>query len=148
MASGKEKPISPGEDEQKYVPVFSARDPEEAERYRDLFEDHDIAAVIGSPEDADAETEGVPVLVPWACQEEAREIIADLEDSDVLEVEDDLLEEEEETELGLEGELDIEAEPSAEPAEAPEGLDSEFIHLLNESDEDADEYDEDDEEEG
>ena len=146
MASGKERPNFSSEDDQKYVPVFFARDHEEAERYRDLFEDHDIAAIIGSEDDVDAEAEGVPVLVPWVCQEEAREIIADLEDSEVLEVDEDLLEDEdEEVELGIEG-VELDTEPAAESSEAPEGLDSEFIQLLNEGDEDADEYD--DEEEG
>jgi len=72
-----------------YVPVLMATSIREAEEYCQLFSDHDIDAVIGDEELAEADIDcklpgrgmigALPVLVAEEMLEEAREIIADRE---------------------------------------------------------------------
>jgi hypothetical protein len=113
-----------------FVSVVFARNVEQAERFRELLEDHDIPALVGSSDDIDVESEewqaarrqgmthGVPVLVPEALLDEASEVIADLDDTTGMEEddkdEDDEDEDEEESEegcgLGEEAEADMEEE--------------------------------------
>jgi hypothetical protein len=105
-------------DEDQYVPAFVARSREEAQRYCDLLDDHDIPACVGDPEALeDAEeiaapgrlTRGVAVMVPEALLDEASEVIADREDAEeFLLEEEDLLDDEDEDEFDLEEELDPE----------------------------------------
>jgi hypothetical protein len=91
-----------------FVPAVFARNREEAERYRELLDDHDIPARIGSDDElsdeADPEqhkarkrgmTHGVAILVPEALLEEASEVIADREDFAEFDEEDEEDEEEE-----------------------------------------------------
>ena len=79
-----------------YAAVLVARSLEEAEHYCQLFNDHDIDAVIGDGDLDDVRTErkltgdsaigGVPVLVAEEMLDEAKEIIADREDLDEFQV--------------------------------------------------------------
>jgi len=127
-----EEDFASAEEQSEFVPVIFARSREDAERYRDLLEDHNIPAVVGT--DADDEdalpsrsgmTHGVDVLVPEALLDEASEIIADREDLDEFapteEVDDD--DEDEDDDFGL---------------TESESLDPDF---------DADEYDDEEEDE-
>lgn len=128
------------EEQSEFVPVIFARSREDAERYRDLLEDHNIPAVVGT--DADEEdalpsrsgiTHGVDVLVPEALLDEASEIIADREDLDEFAPTEELDEddEDEDDEFGL---------------SADEPLDEEIDEdeLDDEEDEEEDDEDEDD----
>jgi hypothetical protein len=86
--------FEPDENESsEYVPAVIARSMEEAERYRELLDDHDIPAIIGADEAEEEQrrrrssrrkgiSRGVPVLVPEALLDEASEIIADREEGD------------------------------------------------------------------
>ncbi len=104
-----------------FVPAVFARSVDEAEKYRELLDDHDIPAIIGTAdhdenadedEDEDAPrrhssrglTRGVPVLVPEALLDEAGEIIAETEESDEFSLDDDY-DSDEEDELDIEDEL-------------------------------------------
>lgn len=76
-----------GQDEaDQYVPVLYAHSVEEAERYCQLLEDHDIPAIVDDDyEDLESVhssgvRQGVPVLAPGSFQEEAQALIADLEE--------------------------------------------------------------------
>ena len=83
-----------------FVPAFLARSAEEAEGYRQLLDDHDIPAIVGTDEDVDEKgsefegvrrsgmTHGVPVLVPDVLLDEASEVIADREKIDDLDEDD------------------------------------------------------------
>ena len=69
----------------QYVPVLYAHSVEEAERYCQLLEDHDIPAIVDDDyEDLEAfenseVRQGVAVLAPGCCQEEAQALIANVE---------------------------------------------------------------------
>jgi len=102
-----------------FVPAVFARSMEEAEKYRQLLDDHDIPAIIGSAEHGEGEdsppsqssrgfSRGVPVLVPDALLDEAGEVIADSEESDefALDEEYDADDDEEEDDFDLEEDLD------------------------------------------
>lgn len=116
MAKKDEEYIPSDEDDSQFVPVMFARSGEEAERYRDLLEDHGVPAMIGSERDAEAEgaspsgpsmTHGVEVLVPEALLDEASEIIADREDLDEFSADDETDEEEDDDDkVDLSEELD------------------------------------------
>lgn len=76
-----------GQDEaDQYVPVLYAHSVEEAERYCQLLEDHDIPAIVDDDyEDLESfhslsVRQGVPVLAPVSFREEAQALIADLEE--------------------------------------------------------------------
>ena len=90
------------EDLGEYAPVVYGQSHEEAEKYRQLLEDHDVPAVIDEDYEPMAARatgtvqEGVPVLVPESRLEEARGYIASIEemgelvdDEDYLDGEDD-----------------------------------------------------------
>jgi len=98
-----------------FVPVVFSRGAEEAHRYRELLDDHDIPAIVGD-EDTEGKSEtgddvqaaqmtrGVPVLVPDALLDEASEVIADRESLEEFAITDEDAEEDdedEEDELGL-----------------------------------------------
>jgi hypothetical protein len=134
-----------------FVPAVFARSFEEAERYRELLDDHDIPAIIGNDEEDEEKvgkkskgrgmTRGVPVLVPEVLLDEASEVIADREEIDEFETaEDDLAEDEDEEddEFELTEELDLEDEEQFED-------DDELFE--DEVDEDSDEDELDDDEE-
>lgn len=78
-----------------YIPAVYGRCLEEAEKYRQLLEDHDVPAIIdeeyepGSAQNPGDVTQGVPVLVPESLLDEARAYIASLEEMKELVVEDD-----------------------------------------------------------
>lgn len=108
-----------GDEYTDFVPAVFARAIAEAELYRELLNDHDIPALIGTDEELDEDdlasrqarsremTHGVPVLVPEALLDEASEIIADREDLDEFGTEGDEQDEEDEDEgFGLDGQLD------------------------------------------
>ena len=83
------------EDLGNYVPVAYAKGLSEAERYRQLLEDHDIPALLDEDLEADPParrrpgTHGVPILVPESLLEDSREFIADFEERDSLIEEED-----------------------------------------------------------
>jgi len=108
-----------------YVPIVIAMSRQEAERYRQLFNDHDIDAIVGDEELDQAKVKvklprggrsaigGVPVLVAEEMIEEAREVLADRDDVESFHVnqeddleEDDQEEEDEEFKLDEDEELD------------------------------------------
>jgi hypothetical protein len=117
-----------------FVPAVFARSLNEAQKYQELLNDHDIPAIVGLDEELQSEddtphvkrrkgmTHGVPVLVPEVLLDEASEVIADREEHDEFEtdedddLEDDEDEEEEEFELE-EGEELEEAEEEEEEAD-------------------------------
>ena len=76
-----------GHDEaDQYVPVLYAHSVEEAERYCQLLEDHDIPAIVDDDYedlesfDSSDVRQGVAVLAPGSFQEEAQALIANLEE--------------------------------------------------------------------
>jgi len=128
-----------------FVPAVFARSIEEAEKYRELLNDHDIPAVMGDEEEEDDSTRrprrrgmtrGVPVLVPEALLDEASEIIADREQLEEYEISDDEFdnEEDEDETFALSSDLDLDEEEDLE--EEDEFFDEEDFE------EDADELDE------
>jgi hypothetical protein len=104
----KEEPYeSSGEEYSDFVPAVFARNMQDAERYCELLEDHDIPAILGTEDEETEEkslkkartrrmTHGVPVLVPEVLLDEASIVIADREDIDEYEDEEEEDEEEEE----------------------------------------------------
>lgn len=73
-----------------FVPAVVARSADEAEQYRELLDDHDIPAIIGTDEDLPGQDDnddkaqrehivgrGIPVLVPGTLLDEASGVIAD-----------------------------------------------------------------------
>lgn len=107
---------------EELTPVVYGRDIEEAERFRDLLEDHEIPAVIAD-EDGDFPRSAageVPVLVPAELLEEAGEIIAEREDLDEFEVEDDEFYDEDEDEEDELTELDADVYGAVEEEEEEE----------------------------
>ncbi|MFP4053153.1 MAG: hypothetical protein ACLFV7_04740 [Phycisphaerae bacterium] len=101
----------------EFVPAVFARNEEDAEKYREILEDHDIPVVLSDetgPQDPDEEepavprrnmTRGVAVMVPDALLDEASEIIADREDTEEFEEDDELFDDEEEDEFDLDEEF-------------------------------------------
>jgi hypothetical protein len=115
----------------EYVPAVFARSMEEAEKYRELLDDHDIPAIIGADEPEEESrkrrqrgiSRGLPVLVPEALLDEASEVIAEraeqadefeADTDDDLEDDDDEEEEEEDEELELEEGLELDEEEELE----------------------------------
>ena len=94
------------EDLGEYVPVTYARTPDEAERYRQLLEDHDVPAVVDEDYEPGASPAwkstgaGVPVLVPESLLEDAREFLAEIEEMAALpDEEDEVYDDEEDDDL-------------------------------------------------
>lgn len=138
--------FEPSQAHPEFVPAVFARNLEDAERYREVLEDHDIPAVVGDPEDAESAprrgrsgmTHGVAILVPDALLDEASEIIADREES-LEEMDEDYDDEAEE-----EDELDFDFHEDAQ-----EGLgDSAGGDLFEEDDQEDEEEEEEDDEFG
>lgn len=115
MVRGDETPDPGQSDNHDFVPVIVARSLDNAERFRELLEDHDIPSILGTEEEfpglagnAEEDEEspattmmhGVPVLVPEGLLDEAGEIIADREDFEDPDEEEDLDEEDEKVGLG------------------------------------------------
>lgn len=94
MAPEEEDLQSPDETDE-FVPAVFSRSRDEAELFRELLNDHDIPAIIGTEENVDDDrrgsemTHGVPVLVPDVLLDEASEIIADRDDSEEFDIEGD-----------------------------------------------------------
>ena len=122
-----------------FVSAVFARDADEAERYCELLNDHDIPAILGVEEavqDTQGEegeapiirrrgiARGIPVMVPDEFLEEASEIIAERDTLGDFEDEDDEEEEDEDED------------------ELP------FGHEIDEDEDDLDDLDEEDEEDG
>jgi len=128
-----------------YVAVLIARSVEEAEHYCQLFNDHDIDAIMGDGDldDLQAKCEltegpaigGVPVLVSEEMLDEAKEILADRENLDEFQAAGDQCLDEQEDE---EEDFGFVEEELGEDLDEDEGL-------LYE--EDASDYDQDDQEE-
>jgi hypothetical protein len=150
-------------DNSDYVPVVVAHDEEEAERYVQLLQDHDIPAMLGTEEDllvamaADEDddddgglSDGSVVLVPSDHYDEASEFIAELDDFDGIEhLEDgEVTEDDEEEEISLQPEdmddslveEDSPYDHQPDGGEEFEGLDFDFDDEVF-SDEDLDEDD-------
>jgi len=79
--------IGPAKGEE-FVPVVFARSPQEAQRYRQLLEDHDVEAFVGykaiegwGEVNYDI-SEGTPILVSENSLADAEEIIADRDEQD------------------------------------------------------------------
>ena len=85
----------------RYVPAVYARTLEEAERYCQLLEDHEVPATIDEdyqpplPRSRRTVQEGVPVLVPESLLEDAKGYIAGMEEMNDLVEEEDYLDEDE-----------------------------------------------------
>jgi hypothetical protein len=99
MASKRKGRFTPEGEFEDFVPAVFARSPAMAEEYRELLNDHDIPAILGTDEDeAEAQrpaepgsppgkrnreqamkdfSRGVPILVPEEMLDEASEILAD-----------------------------------------------------------------------
>lgn len=118
----KNEPLEvPEDDEADFVPAVFVRSPEEAERFRQLLDDHDIPAVVATDEEIaggeDSEndleppagtSQGTAVLVPAALLDDANQVIADFEDADRFQAAADELDEDEEDddeEFGLSEEV-------------------------------------------
>ncbi len=101
----KDEEYLPSEGEgSQFVSVMFARNGEDAERYRELLEDHGVPAIIGqehAPQALDdspprpSMTRGVEVMVPEELLDEASEIIADREDLDEFTAIDDGMDDDE-----------------------------------------------------
>lgn len=121
MAGKNESLDLPEDDESGFVPAVFVRSMDEAERFRELLDDHDVPAVVATDDEiAESEdgetrsgrlagmTQGVAVLVPEAMLDEASRVIADFEDAEGFhaaadEFDDD--DDDEEDEFGLEEEV-------------------------------------------
>ena len=146
-----------GSEAEDFVPAVVARNPEEAEEYRELLNDHDIPAILHTddeeppakagrtrPAGGKIVSRGVAVLVPEALLDEASEIIADRDYDDIKIGEDpDGEDEDEEDEMGLEVMPDIpgpEGRKSGRPAGPkdkanPFDIDDDAFELDDEEDE-------------
>ena len=115
-----------------FVPAVFARSLNEAQKYQELLNDHDIPAIVGLDEELQSEedtphvkrrkgmTHGVPVLVPEVLLDEASEVIADREEHDEFDTdEDDDLEDDEDDEE--EEEFELEEGEELEEKEEEEG---------------------------
>jgi hypothetical protein len=147
-----DQPLTPHDEAyQDFVPAVFARSQDEAERYSELLNDHDIPTKVGAANEdeggseasAGRMTHGLAVLVPDALLDEASEVIADREnlaEFGLTEEEDEEEEDEEEEAFGYTEETD------AAMADVFDDDDEELFDL-DEDDEDEDEDDEDDEDE-
>ncbi len=105
----KNEPLEvPEDDESNFVPVVFVPSSEEAERFRQLLDDHDIPAVVTTDNKiADSEdsgnhlgqlagtVQGMAVLVPAVLLDDAGQVIADFEDTERFQAVDDELDEDE-----------------------------------------------------
>jgi len=124
-----------------FVPAVFARHRRDAERYREILEDHDIPVVMGDNQGRRGTPHGVPVLVPEPLLDEASEIIADLEDNQGFEdLEDvDSLDEDDEEDMDLDDgfeELEDEDDLALDDEEYDAGEEDDFDGLDEDEDED------------
>lgn len=134
--------FSPEDDMSGFVLAVLARSQDDAETYRELFQDHDIPAIVADSDDLPEEqegkgrpqrTRGFPVLVPEVLLDEASEIVADHDAAaEYYDEDDEDFEEEEEDEFedfepdveGFDGyEDDLEDEDEDDLFESDEYLD-------------------------
>lgn len=135
----------PGEDDKLDIPddemasfvlLVNAPSAKEAQRLRDLLEDHDIPSSVGSEEDVESNDDsepglagcsvrGVQILVPKAHFDEAQEIIADIEDTDEFELNEEAVDSDDaDDEFGFEEIVVPDDEDSlAAPADLTDQLD-------------------------
>jgi hypothetical protein len=106
-----------GQPYDEFVPAAFARSAEDAEKFRELLEDHDIPVVLSNETEEAAfaakpgMTRGVAVMVPDALLDEASEVIAAREDtSDFEEIEEFDDQEDDDEDFGLSEPLDIEGD--------------------------------------
>jgi hypothetical protein len=142
--------FEPTEDEYgEFVPAVLARSSEDAEKYRELLEDHDIPVVLSDDEEKPAEgdetptrrrrgmSRGITVMVPDALLDEASEIIADREDTEEFEQDDEDFDDDEDDdeaeEFGLDG----------EPIEEEDDDEEDLFGGLDDLDDDLDDEDDD-----
>lgn len=111
MASKNEPLEVPEDDESDFVPAVFVQSPEEAERFRQLLDDHDIPAVVATDNEiADSEdlgsrlgplagtAQGTAVLVPAVLLDDANRVIADFEDAERFQATADEFDDDEEGE--------------------------------------------------
>ena len=109
MATKNEPLEVPDDDDPGFVPVVFVASLDEAERFRQLLDDHDIPAVIAADngiangEDSESRlgqlagtAQGTAVLVPQVLLDDASQVIADFEDTEGFQPADDELGEDEE----------------------------------------------------
>jgi hypothetical protein len=122
-----------------FVPAVFARNRAEADRYREILEDHDIPVELGDRDGTSASgrgrAHGLPVLVPDPLLEEASEIIADLEDDEEF-VDNDEIDEEEDDE----DEVDLEEGFIEEEEEFEEEDEEDDLELGFDDDEEDDTF--------
>ncbi len=122
MPGENEKFDIPSNEMESFVLLMNAPSLGEAERLRDILDDHDIPSTIGTDEDVElkedvelapdaapdvAAVRGVAILVPVALIDEAKEIVADIEDADEFEINEDAMEsDDQEDEFGFEPVVD------------------------------------------
>ncbi|MFW6061760.1 MAG: hypothetical protein ACOC93_03025 [Planctomycetota bacterium] len=98
-----------------FVRAVQTRNQDQAEKYRELLEDHDIPVVVdeSATRRGRGMARGICLLVPEPLLDEASEIIADFEREEGLLDQEETFEDEQEDELEGEGfeELDEEGEP-------------------------------------
>jgi hypothetical protein len=136
-----------------FVPAVYAKSVQEAEEYRELLEDRDIPAMVGSEDDAAQDlspersarraglARGVPVLVPESLLDEASEVIAEREDLDEFDAEEDDTEEDESEDQ--DEPLDLEDEELEEEDLEEQTIDQEEIaEPVDQTGEESDELDE------
>lgn len=141
--------LAPGGRED-YVPVVVAKTMDQAEKYRDLLDEHDIPAITDPDYEEESAgkarrgriTRGVPVLVPEALLDEASEIIADCEELDEFAPAEDVEDEDEEDE-----EDEIEEGEGDEEGQDLEDEELEEDEIEEEQLEDEEEIEDEDEEE-
>lgn len=151
--SQQEEPQEPQGELSQFVAAVMARDVEEAEQYRDLLDDHDIPAILGTDEELDemededrrlarhrGMTHGIPVLVPESLLDEASEIISDREAFEPFSEDEDELEDEEDDE-----EFDLHDEGDDFDLDEDEEFDEEDDFYEDEEGEDEEEDEEEDE---
>jgi len=104
----------------EYVPVIYGRSVEEAERYCQVLEDHDLPAIVDEdyepPEGQVRAARGsrVAVLVPETLLEEARSLIAELDELGELVEGDELEEDDEDEDFEIHAPFDVEADEEDE----------------------------------
>lgn len=137
-----------GQPYDEFVPAAFARSAEDAEKFRELLEDHDIPVVL-SNETEEATfaakpgmTRGVAVMVPDALLDEASEVIAAREDtSDFEELEEFDDQEDDDEDFGLSEPLDIEGEDLyGEEDDGDDIFDGDDLDDLDEDDEEDEDF--------
>ena len=104
----------------RFVPAIFAENVEEADWYRQLLEDHDISAIIDEdysdtpPGSVPGPHSGTPVMVPEGSLDDAREVIAELEEMDEF---DALVSETDDVDDDDHEDFDLEYDPETDTAD-------------------------------